>query len=382
MAGLKPLWISGLMLLGGGALLIAQSGAAVRPVGVVTTIDGAAGRITLKTDAGPEMRILFGEATRFLRVAPGAQDLTGALAMAPSELAVGDRILVRGRSAGDANSVSADSIIVMSRAELAQKHAAERADWEQRGIGGVITALKPASAEITIRMQTGTGARPVAMALAPGAVLRRYAPDSVRFSDARPSRFEELKIGDQIRARGTSSQDRTRFTAEELVSGSFRDLAATVVGVDTSRNIVQITDLATKRRLQVRTSPDSVLRRLPPPVVQMIAARVSGAGAPAAPPGDRVERAGERAGQAVSPGRQSYRDLQSMIEALPALSLADLAPGEAIVLSCTNSEDPFRVTAITLLAGVEPLLRASSRGGRGPDIGSWNLDLNMNIGTP
>jgi len=370
------------MFLGGAALLLAQSGAGVRPVGVVTAIDGAAGRITLKTDAGPEMRILFGEATRFLRVAPGAQDLTGALAMAPSELSVGDRILVRGRSAADANSLAADSIIVMSRVELAKKHAAERADWEQRGIGGVITARNPASAEITIRVQTGAGARPVAVALAPGAALRRYAPDSVRFSDARPSRFEELKIGDQIRARGTSSPDRTRFTAEELVSGSFRDLAATVVGVDTSRNIVQITDLATKRRLQVRASPDSVLRRLSPSVVQMIAARVSGAGSPAASPGERVERAGERGGQAVSPGRQSYRDLQTMIEALPALSLADLTPGEAIVLSCTNSEDPSQVTAITLLAGVEPLLWASSRGGRGPDIGSWNLDLNMNIGVP
>ena len=371
MAGLKPLWISGVMFLGGAALLLAQSGAGVRPVGVVTAIDGAAGRITLKTDAGPEMRILFGEATRFLRVAPGAQDLTGALAMAPSELSVGDRILVRGRSAADANSLAADSIIVMSRAELAKKHAAERADWEQRGIGGIITALNPASAEITIRVQTGAGARPVAVALAPGAVLRRYAPDSVRFSDARPSRFEELKIGDQIRARGTSSPDRTRFTAEELVSGSFRDLAATVVGVDTSRNIVQITDLATKRRLQVRASPDSVLRRLSPDIVQMLATRLSGG-----------ERTGERGGLRGSPERQNPRDLQSMVEALPALRLAALTPGEAIVISCTNSEDPTQVTAITLLAGVEPLLRAPSRSGRGPDIGSWNLDLNMNIGVP
>ena len=155
-----------------------------------------------------------------------------------------------------------------------------------------------------------------------------------------------------------------------------------MVGVDTSRNIVQITDLATKRRLQVRVSTGSVLRRLSPSVVHMIAARVSGAGSPAASPGERVERAGEPGGQAVARERQSDRDLQSMIEALPALSLANLTPGEAIVLSCTNGEAPSQVTAITLLAGVEPLLRASSRSGRGPDIGSWNLDLNMNIGTP
>ena len=327
MAILHYLWTSGLMLcLGGTALLLAQSGVAVRPVGVVTAIDASAERITLKTDAGPEMSILFRDATRFYRVAAGAKDLTDAAAIAPSELAAGDRILVRGRHGGEANSLAADSIIVMSRAELAKKHAAERADWEHRGMGGIITALNPASAEITIRVQTGAGARTVAVALAPGAVVRRYAPDSVRFSDARPSRFEELKVGDQIRARGTSSPDRARFTAEELVSGSFRNFAATVVGVDTSRNIVQITDLATKRRLQVRASPDSVLRRLSPDIVQMLAARLSGG-----------ERTGERGAPGGSPERQNPRDLQSIIEALPPLSLVDLKPGEAIVISSTNS---------------------------------------------
>jgi len=40
------------------------------------------------------------------------------------------------------------------------------------------------------------------------------------------------------------------------------------------------------------------------------------------------------------------------------------------------------VTAITLLAGVEPLLRTSSKGARTLDLGSWNLDLNMNVGLP
>ena len=71
-----------------------------------------------------------------------------------------------------------------------------------------------------------------------------------------------------------------------------------------------------------------------------------------------------------------------MIEKLPALSLADLKPGEAVILSCTNNEDPSRVTAIMLLAGVEPVLRSSSRGGQALNLSSWNLDLNMNVGVP
>jgi hypothetical protein len=351
--------MSGLMLLlGWTALLQAQGGSAVRPIGAITAIDAAARRITIKTDAGPQMSVQFGEATRFLRVAPGAKDLTGAAAIPASALSVGDRILARGANGGDPNTLVADSIIAMSSADIEKKQAAERTDWEQRGVGGIITALNLASLEITIRAHTAAGTKPVVVALASGAVLRRYAPDSIRFSDARLSRFEDLKVGDQVKARGTSSEDHARFTAEELVSGSFRNLAATVVAVDAGRSTLQITDLATSRRLEVRVSPDSTLRRLTPSAAQMLATRVSGGSAPGAGPP------------------------QSMIDAQPPLSLADLKPGEAVVVSSTNSGDPSQATAITLLAGVEPLLRASSRGGRGVDIGSWNLDLNMNVNSP
>ncbi len=75
---------------------------------------------------------------------------------------------------------------------------------------------------------------------------------------------------------------------------------------------------------------------------------------------------------------QSPRDLQSVIEKLPPLSLADLKPGDAVIISCTNNDDPSRVTAITLLSGVEPVLKTSSKGGQVLNLGSWNLDLNMN----
>ena len=41
------------------------------------------------------------------------------------------------------------------------------------------------------------------------------------------------------------------------------------------------------------------------------------------------------------------------------ISLSQLKPGDAIMLSATTGADPGRVTVITLLAGVEPLLTAS-----------------------
>jgi hypothetical protein len=357
----------------------ASSGAAafsqtIRAVGVVTAIDSTARHITIKTDAGPELKIAFEQATKFLRVPPGASNLENLTAISASELEVGDRILARGGGA-DPTSFVATMILIMSKADIAKKHAAERAEWDRRGIVGMITALNPSSTEITISAPTNAGAKPIVIALLPGATLRRYSPNSVKFSDARPSRFEELHVGDQIRALGTPNEDRSRFTAEELVSGSFRTIAATVVELDAAKSTMLVSDLATNKQVRVQITADSTVRRLSAQVGQMLAARKLGAGG--LPPGDRSG--------ASSPGSQSAQqngDLQSMIESLPRLTLADLKAGEALILSCTNTEDPSRVTAITLLAGVEPLLRASSRGGRPFDLGSWNLDLNMNVGVP
>src|SRR5262245_58024884 len=204
-----------------------QSG---RPIGVVVTIDGAAKRITLKTDAGLEMGIEFQETTRFLRVVPGSQDLSGATRVTLSDVSAGDRILVRGHSGNEANSFVADTIIVMSKADLAKKQEAERGDWEKRGIGGVITALDLGSREMTIRVGGLKSSKSVVLQLPSEAKLRRYSPESIRFSDARACRWEDLRIGDQVRARGTRKDD-AHFLVEELVSGSFRDFAATIVAV-------------------------------------------------------------------------------------------------------------------------------------------------------
>jgi len=233
------------------ALPITQaSGQTVRPIGVIVAVDSAAKRVTIKTDAGPEMTIIYDEATHFLRVAPGAKDLENAAPISASDLTAGDRILARGRSGGDPGSFVAASIIVMSKGDIARKHAAERAEWEKRGVGGMITALDPAAKEITINIPITAGAKPMVIAFAPGATLRRYAPNSVKFSDAQPSRFEELKVGDQVKALGTANETGSRYTAEELVAGSFRIIAATVTSTDAAQNTFVITNLATNKPMQ------------------------------------------------------------------------------------------------------------------------------------
>lgn len=370
----------------------------VRPLGAVIAIDTAQGRLTIRTDAGPEMQIHFGDQTRFLRVAPGEKSLEKAARISPDDLAVGDRVLARGEVSPDSKSVTATAVIVMTQAELAKKREADRAEWERRGIGGVVKALDAATHEITIEVPNLGKPRPVTIALREDAVLKRYAPGSARFRDAKPGKFEEIQVGDQLRALGTRSEDGTRFTAEQVVSGTFLVIAATVDAIHADQNTLQVTDLMHGKKLTVHVTADSNLRRLPPYIAYMLAGR--GQGGNAVGPGGGAAGAGERrgppqgmAGRPGPPGSagrgqwgpagagqgERPRSLQAMLEKMPRITLADLNPGEAIAISSVGSEDPSILKAVTVLAGVEPLLTDAEGGGR-QMMGGWNLDLSPEPG--
>ena len=51
-------------------------------------------------------------------------------------------------------------------------------------------------------------------------IIRRYAADSVKFDDAKPGTLDQIKPGDQLRARGTKSDDGKEMAAAEIVSGT------------------------------------------------------------------------------------------------------------------------------------------------------------------
>jgi hypothetical protein len=68
-----------------------------------------------------------------------------------------------------------------------------------------------------------------------------------------------------------------------------------------------------------------------------------------------------------------------MLEKMPVIKVGDLNPGEAIAISSVGGEDPSVVKAVTILAGVEPLLTEAEGGGR-QMMGGWNLDLSPEPG--
>ncbi len=372
----------------------ASAPVAVRQVGVVTRIE--TGSLTLHTDAGTDVQIQLSANLTVLRVPPGVKDLKSATKIAVSDIHPGDRVLVRGQPADDQRSLAATSVIVMSKSDLESAHQAERMAWQQRGIGGLIKAVNPEAKEITISVPNvpptpGNPTHPVAITLAPNAVLLRYAPDSVKFSDAKPSSFEQIKVGDQVRALGSKSEDGAHYSAEKLVSGSFRTLGATVVSLDTAKGTLTVKDLASGLPLVVRTNTDSQLHRLPERLAQMIAMLNSGAGPGAAGAGTAPSAktaksngspasggggwpSGGHPGQEAGQG-EGVRDINRMLEHTPVLTLSELKPGDAVIVVSTEGTNPSEITAITLLAGVEPILAAQPKGSSPMSLGSWSMGM-------
>jgi hypothetical protein len=362
-----------------GVLIWAQA-PATNTVGVVTKIDAEAKQLVLKTDAGAEVSITLQPTANFRRVAPGENDLRNAAAIAMTDINPGDRVLARGRTSEDQKSVTATLVVVMSQADIAKKQASERADWDKRGVIGVVTAVSPS--DIAINVRGASGARALIITPAPNAQIRRYAPDSTKFSDAKPSTLAEIRTGDQVRALGDKNDDGSKMTALEIVSGSFRELAATILSIDAAKGELRVNDLATKKPVILKINSDSSLRKLPAPMAQMLAARnrppdPGAARAGAAPEG----RGGNGEGRGGGRGGRGSGDLTQMLDRIPKVTLADLKTGDAIiVLSAVGSSD--QLTAITMLAGVEPIL--TKPGTREMELGAWSLGggLGGDAGTP
>ncbi len=74
-------------------------------------------------------------------------------------------------------------------------------------------------------------------------------------------------------------------------------------------------------------------------------------------------------------GRRGGGDMMGMaIDRSPVITLADLKKDEPLILSVSKTKDPTKVVAITILAGVEPILATPANGSRASQLGTWNLD--------
>ncbi len=352
--------------------------AIARKIGAVKSISG--NTLTLTQDSGPDVVVNVQPNARILRIAPGAKDLKDAAPTPLQDLQVGDRVRVRGQASGDA--INALEVIAMARTDLEARRQQEQQDWQKRGMGGLVSGVDPATGTVTISVTGLGGKKDVAVHTTKSTVFRRYAPGSVKFDDAKPSTFAEIHPGDQLRARGDKSADGSEVKADEIVSGSFRNVAGTVNSVDANAGTLSVQDLLSKKPITVKITAESQLHKLAPEMAQMIAMRLrgtmpagmpggSGTSAPVAgngassgtapsgsKPGGAMANGGTGQGPTNGGMRRGGGDFQQFLNRMPPVSLADLHKGDAVLIVATQGSAEG-ATAISLLSGVEPILQAA-----------------------
>jgi len=395
-------WISGTVIalsIGlAAATTLAKAQTPARLVGTIASIGG--GTLTVKTDQGQSYQVEVSPSASLKRIAPGQKDLTSAEAIQLSDLNVGDRALVKLDPDAPAGTMHALQIVAMKQSDLALKQQKDREDWQRRGVGGLVKSVDPASGTIVLSSGFGATARTVSVHTTNTTKLKRYAPTSVRFDEALPAPIDSIRAGDQLRARGNKNAEGTEIEAEEVVSGSFRNISGTISSIDATASTLVVKDLATKKSVIIHVTKDAQMRRLPERMAQMLAMRLKGtatgssngwggnaqSAAGGAGPTQRggsgqwSAGGGQGSGNAGSgasgvgngQGPAQWGDPQQMLSRAPEIQLADLKKGEAVML--VSSDGASEVTAITLLTGVEPLLEAPAASQN--LLSNWSMNSN------
>jgi len=352
-------------------------------IGEVAALDAPARRLTLKPDAGGSVEVAIEEHAAILRTKPGVSTLADATPVPLEEVLVGDRVLARGALSQDKASLTARQLVVMTRDDIARKQEADRAEWRRRGVLGVVTAVDPEKGEISLRVGRIAAAPSLVVETAGRRVsFRRYAADSVKFSDTKPSALAEVRVGDQLRALGDRTPDGARVAAEQIVFGTFRTVPGTVTAIDLAKNEVTMRADDTRRSVIVTVGPDARVRRLPPEMGARLARFAGGEDATGGGP-----RSGSGLGGPSPEGRRASREPsagpEDLLERMPATTLAELKAGDRILVASTEGSDPARLNAVALVSGLEALrpAAASGRAARGADLGLPADLLDLGLGS-
>jgi len=370
----------------------AVSAQVTKAVGTIKNIQ--ADSITVAAESGGEVTAKLMDSTKILRVPPGEKDLKNAIALQAQDLQPGDRVLVRGQASTD-GVIAALAVIVMKQSDVAAKHQRDIDDWQRRGVGGLVTKVDAAAGTITISSGGLGTSRSITIHIAVDTILRRYAPGSVKFDDAKPAPVRQIMAGDQLRARGTRSPDGSELTAEEIVSGTFRNIAGTIKAIDASNNTMTVQDAIAKSAVVVQVSSDSQMKKLPTEMALRIAMRFKAmaGGESGIQPGVSDQSHGPSQGGMPPPGAgpQAWRgpggggpggggpggngppDLQRMLSRLPDSKLADMQKGDAVMIVATGGGSSDGATVITLLAGVESILTAAPNRSASSLLSPWSL---------
>jgi len=335
-------------------------------------------QIEIRSDSGEVSAVSLSADTLVQRVAPGEKDLRRAARIEVTAIALGDRVLISYKP----GSADAQRIVVMAAGDITKRNEASRQEWQQHGVSGIVSSKK--GNEITLRSRSMQGEITSAVTISEATRFRRYAPDSVRFADARESSLAEVKPGDQLRARGEKSADGLRVTAGEIVFGTFLVKAGTITGVEPADGIVTVKDLESGKLLTIHVAADTQMKRMPDFGGTMGGRPGTGSGA--GTPGGPGSAPGAMRGQGGTP------DLAQMLDRIPQAKIDSFRPGDTIIVSSTKGASTDQVTAIMLLGNAGMIVQMATTqpsrdrqggmggmgmGGMGNGLGSLELPSMM-----
>jgi hypothetical protein len=335
-------------------------------VGTVTGFRSASAEVEIRPDSGDMVVARFTSGTIAQKIAPGERDLKKAESIQVTDVTAGDRVLVT----LEAGSSNVRRIVVMPAGDIAKRNEADRLDWQKRGVAGIVSART--ANRITVKTRTLSGEIEAVVTVDEHTSFKRYAPDSVKFSDAQISAFSAVNVGDQLRARGEKSEDGLKVAAAEVVFGTFVVKAGTVASVDPASKQITVKELGSNKPLTVVFTADSQIKQMP-----AFPAGTMGGMARGGMPG---AASGGRSGAAPMGGRAGGFDINQMLEMMPAVKLEDLKPGSTVVISSTKGAKTDQLTAIMLLSNADMLIQMASamsgggsRGGSGMGAGMGSM---------
>jgi hypothetical protein len=363
--------------------------------GTLTKVDPA-GTLTVKPEKGDETAVKFDSNTSFLTIAAGETDMKKAQAATSKDAAAGDRVIARVLTA-DPTGKPARTVYVMKQADLAKRQQDTQEQWKT-ATSGLISAIDPAAKQVKFNMRAAGGTKEVTVDIGGKVDYKHYNPASGQYEAAA---LDGMKVGDQIRVLGQKNADVTNIKADAVGYGSFRTIGVLVKSVDSPTQITG-TETASKKPVTITLRPETELRRFSDQAAMMLARQLNpsyqqaggrggrggngggaaaegapaggpGAGAPGQGGGGRGAGAGGPGGRGAGRGGAGGTDVGRLIEQQPTIEPADLKSNEPIIVTAAYSGDASKLTAIALVAGVEPILRAAPDNGADPLAGSWNM---------
>jgi len=313
-------------------------------LGTVTAVKLESAELAIRLDDGTASTLALSSETLLQRVAPGEKDLKQAKPATLADVAPGDRLLASFTGGAQVPR----RVIIMAAGEINKRNEADRQDWLKRGLSGVVSAKSATS--ITLKASSMAGEKTITVNLKPETTFRRYAPDSVRFADAKESRLAEVTPGDQLRARGEKSADGATIDASEIVFGTFTTRAGSITAINLETREITLKELGTNKPLLVKLSADSQLKAMPDFGAMGGPGMMGGPGGMGGP-GMMGGPGGMRPG-----GMGGPPDIGQMLERLPATKLEELKPGNQVLLSSTRGTRKDECTAILFLANAGSLI--------------------------